>query len=178
MLVVSREPTALAYDGRLPHDDQNPASKNHLTNAAIPQYVKPNWRLVILPGLNTVSEEDFDILSQDVNFQRHEKEGVMTVQDDIEAPEHDARSDEDNAFIAQWEGMSDADKAAMYPGLTDDQRRLVPAPVAANAKSGTTIHTGQSDNTAAVSEPAIKPNDTAGAPTTKTADVGKPEGSK
>jgi hypothetical protein len=132
MKVISREPTALAYDGRVPGDpDPRSGHHNPITGAGIPHYVKDGWRLVIVPGLNIVNPDDFKILDQDANFIRHVHDGVMVVQEDDAPVEAVEPSPEHVAFVKEWEQMSPADQAIMYSGLSDEQKALVPVPTPA-----------------------------------------------
>lgn len=137
MKVISHEPTALAYDGRLAVDPENPRHTNPITQAGHVRYaedIPAGWRLVIHYGLNHVSDKDFHFLEQDANFEKHVDAGTMVVQQDDPVTEEVELSEDDLAFVKEWDGLSKADQAAMYPSLSDEQKALVPAPVAKAAK--------------------------------------------
>lgn len=104
MRVLSRESTALAYDGVYYQDGQPVAPK------------RPG-KVVIHPGYNDVSEEGEALLATDPNFDRAVDAGIMVVN-----PEGDAegrKADESFADEAETVGGVSVDPRARNEGESD-----------------------------------------------------------
>lgn len=160
MRVLSRESTALAYDG-VSYEDGKPVAPRRA------------GKVVINPGYNDVSEEGEALLATDPNFARAVDAGIMVVdpEGDVTAkPADESFADEaetaggvsvdprkrnegesDKAyrarmkaldaedaankprvdFLASFNALDETARAASYPTLTDEQKAWVDADKAA-----------------------------------------------
>lgn len=128
MRVFSHERTKIAYDGTPEANDQG-----------LPEGVHAGQRVVLEHGWNELTPAGAALLAQDVNFKRHADDKHVYVEPETAAePEAPAvppvkLTAAQKKTVEGFYGLSEADRAAMYPALSDDEKALVDADPRAKA---------------------------------------------
>jgi hypothetical protein len=121
--VINKGRMAMAYGGNSRKNVAAPGQPKNIVASVLP-------RLVLKPGPNEVPASTLDKLGDDVALKRHVKAGHVVIVADpapVAKPTPAPLPDDDTAFLAAWDAMSDADKATMEPTLTDHEKELLAA---------------------------------------------------
>lgn len=93
------------------------------------------WRIVLQPGVNTLSEADVDLLMSDETFHRQKEKGFYLIKDDEPVPAAKAKGKDAPApgkaeldkFVADYLALAPEAQAAMAPTLTPEQKVAIEA---------------------------------------------------